>query len=123
MVVKSMEENKKKFSFKLKKTDIVGLAVLVAFVALMAMMVYAPKDSCEVARPNYQCASLKDVMIENCGYWGKYGCETSADISLPDIEWYIGNLCQLQNSYHSTGLDCSNLKQACNQITGNLTCP
>ncbi len=116
---------KKKFPFKIKLTkwDIVSIIALIIFIILVSIPTYLPKGECEVARPGYKCASLKDVMIENCIYWGKYDCNTEADISLPQIEWYIENLCKLQNQYHNTGLDCSNLKSACNQITGNQTCP
>lgn len=110
-------------SIKLRKIDVLAIIALIIFVIVVTIPGYAPKDNCEVARPDYTCASLKDVMIENCNYWGKYSCDTSADVSLPQIEWYILNLCKLQNQYHNTGLDCSDLKSACNQITGNQTCP
>ncbi|MEM5872506.1 MAG: hypothetical protein QXD55_01455 [Candidatus Aenigmatarchaeota archaeon] len=122
-----MEEKvNKKFSFKfpkLSKADIASIIFLIIFVILVSLPNYMPKNGCEVARPAYKCASFKDVMIENCVYWGNYNCDTQADISLPQIEWYIDNLCELQNKYHNSGLDCSNLKKACNQITGNQTCP
>lgn len=108
---------------KLTKWDIVSIIALIIFVILVSIPTYLPKGECEVARPAYKCASLKAVMIENCIYWGNYSCDTEADISLPQIEWYIGNLCNLQNQYHNSGLDCSSLKKACNQITGNQTCP
>ena len=119
------EEHKKSklpFKLKLNKWDIISLFVLIIFVAIMAYLAFIPKDGCEVARPGYKCASLEDVMIENCVYWGTFDCDTQADVSLTQIEWYIGNLCNLQNKYHSTGLDCSNLQAACNQITGKQTC-
>ncbi|MEM5790832.1 MAG: hypothetical protein QXP77_02190 [Candidatus Aenigmatarchaeota archaeon] len=122
-----MEEKvNKKFSFKfpkLSKVDIASIIFLIIFFILVSLPNYMPKNGCEVARPAYKCASFKDVMIENCVYWGNYNCDTQADISLPQIEWYIDNLCELQNKYHNSGLDCSNLKKACNQITGNQTCP
>jgi hypothetical protein len=108
---------------KLTRTDILAIIVLIVFIILVTIPQYISKDDCEVARPNYKCASLKDVMIENCDYWGKYSCNTEADVSLTQIEWYIGKLCSLQNQYHNTGLDCSDLKSACNKITGNQTCP
>jgi hypothetical protein len=107
---------------KLTRADILAIIVLIIFIILVAIPQYISKDDCEVARPNYKCASLKDVMIENCNYWGKYECNTNADPSLPQIEWYILNLCKLQNQYHNTGLDCSDLKSACNKITGNQNC-
>jgi hypothetical protein len=108
---------------KLTRTDILAIIALIIFIILVTIPQYISKDNCEVARPNYKCASLKDVMIENCNYWGKYECDTNADVSLPQIEWYILNLCKLQNQYHGTGLDCSDLKSACNKITGSQTCP
>lgn len=120
-----VEEHKIRLPFKIKlsRADIVAIIVLVIFLAIFTIPTYLPKGECEVARSNYECASLKDVMIENCNYWGDYKCNTNADASLPQIEWYIGNLCNLQNQYHNTGLDCSNLKLACNTITGSQTCP
>jgi hypothetical protein len=108
---------------KLTRKDILAIVALIIFIIAVTVPTYAPKDSCEVARPDYKCSSVKDVMIENCNYWGKYDCNTNADVSLPQIEWYILNLCKLQNQYHNTGLDCSNLKSACNKITGDQTCP
>jgi len=119
------EKQKRKLPFKIKlsKTDIVAVIALIVILTLLAIPTYLPKDNCEVARPEYKCDSLKNVMIENCNYWGNYSCNTQADVSLPQIEWYIGNLCNLQNQYHNSGLDCSNLKKACNQITAKQTCP
>jgi len=124
MKVEEKKEPKKRFPFKVKlsKWGMISIIALIVFVILVAIPVYIPKGECEVARPGYKCASLKNVMIENCIYWGNYNCDTSADISLKQIEWYIENLCKLQNQYHNTGLDCSNLKSACNQIIGNQTC-
>jgi hypothetical protein len=117
------ENTKSRIPFKITKIDIIAVILLIAFLILVATLIHMPKGGCEVARPNYKCASFEDVMIENCVYWGSYDCDTSADASLPDIEWYIQNLCNLQNSYHGSGLDCSNLKAACNKITGDQTCP
>jgi len=115
---------KAKINFpKMNRTDIVSIIVLIIFVIFLSYPTYAPKDDCEVSRPAYKCASFKDVMIENCDYWGNYSCDTNADLSLPQIEWYIDNLCKLQNQYHNSGLDCSSLKSACNQIAGKQTCP
>ena len=118
------EKPKRKLPFKIKlsRTDVISIIVLIIFIAIVALPTYLPKGNCEVARPAYKCASFKDVMIENCIYWGNYSCNTSADVSLPQIEWYIDNLCKLQNQYHNSGLDCSNLKAACNQITEKQTC-
>ena len=119
------EKPKRKFSFNLKMSrwDKISIVILLIFVVLVVLPTLVPKGECEVARPGYECASLKDVMIENCNYWGEYDCNTDADVSLPQIEWYIGNLCNLQNQYHDTGLDCSNLKTACNEISASLVCP
>ena len=120
-----VEHKKEKFiKFpKLRKIDIVSIIILIIFIVIISLPPYLSKGECEVARSAYKCASFKDVMIENCVYWGNYNCDTNSDVSLPQIEWYIENLCKLQNQYHSTGLDCSNLKSACNQIVGNQTCP
>jgi hypothetical protein len=120
----SVEKHRMPFQFKMKlsRVDIISIIILVIFLILVSIPSYISKGDCEVARPGYKCASLKNVMIENCVYWGKYNCNSTADVSLPQVEWYIGNLCDLQNKYHSTDLDCSNLKQACNQIVGNKTC-
>ena len=120
---KEEEKPKKRFSIKLSKWDKISIIILIIFVILVTIPVYIPKGGCEVARAGYKCASFKDVMSENCVYWGNYSCNTSADISLTQIEWYIENLCNLQNQYHNTGLDCSNLNSACNQITGSKVCP
>jgi len=115
---------------KLTKWDKLAIVALVIFVILVSIPVYISKGGCEVARPGYKCASAADVMAEHCALWGKYGCphceknewEECADPSLPQVEWYISNLCQIHNQYHNAGLDCANLKLACNQITGNQTC-
>lgn len=114
-------EQKKKFSLpKLTKHDKIAIAILIIFVILVSIPVYAPKGDCEVARPGYKCDSVKNVMIENCNYWAKYNCNTAADSSLVQIEWYIKNLCDYQSKKQS--LDCSNLKNACNQISGKQLC-
>jgi len=122
---KKEEHKSRRFPFKIKlaKQDIIAIIALIIIVILVTIPTYLPKGECEVARPNYKCASFKEVLIENCNYWGSYECNTGADVSLPQIEWYIENLCELQNKYHNTGLDCSNLKSACNKITESQTCP
>lgn len=122
---KSEEKPKRRLPFKIKlgRWDILAIIALIIIVILISIPTYLPKGECEIARPGYECASFKDVMIENCDYWGEYDCNTESDISLPDIEWYIKNLCELQNKHHNTGLDCSNLKSACNKITEKQTCP
>jgi hypothetical protein len=119
------EKPKRKFSFNLKmsKWDKISIITLIVFAIIFTLPTLIPKGECEVARPGYKCASLKDVMIEHCQYWGEYDCDTEADISLEQVEWYIENLCNLQNQYHDSGLDCSNLKRACNEISASLVCP
>jgi len=117
-----VEEHKRRIP-KLTRWDTIAIVILILFVIVVTIPNYISKDDCEVARPEYKCASFKDVMIENCVYWGEYSCNTASDISLTQIEWYIENMCKLQNQYHGSGLDCSSLNQACNQIVGNQTCP
>ena len=108
---------------KLGKKDWLGIAFLLAVVILLAVPAYyRPNPDCEVARPDYKCASAKDVMIEHCVYWGEFRCDSNADNSLPQVEWYIGNLCSIHNADHADKLDCTNLMHACNQVTGNVTC-
>lgn len=120
----NIEKNKKQFFGKLKlgKWDLVALAVLAGFIILMSALIYAPKGGCEVARAGATCVPAKDVLVEDCNYWAKFGCDSTKDASLPDIEFEIGSLCKIQNSLHGTGLDCSNLKMACNQITQKQVC-
>jgi hypothetical protein len=60
-------------------------------------------------------------MVEHCNYWAEFECDTSKDVSLNQVEWYIGNLCDIARKHYQ--LDCSNLKLACNQITVADTCP
>ena len=116
------EEHKHKFNLKLSKWDILSIIALTIFLIIVISPTYYTGD-CEVARPNNKCIMFKDALIENCIFWGNYGCESSADVSLPQVEWYIKNLCENQNKYHGAGLDCSNLKSTCNKLTGNQTCP
>jgi len=113
------------FKIQLTKKDKIGIAILISVVILLAIPVYyRPNPDCEVARPAYKCESAKNVMIEHCEYWGKFNCDTSADTSLPQVEWYIKNLCEIHNKgNHPEDFDCSNLKHACNQATGKQTCP
>ncbi len=124
MIIMAEEATPKKFFGKLKpgKFDILALAALAGFIILMAALIYAPKGECEVARAGGTCVPAKDVIIEDCNYWAKYGCDSTKDASFPDIEFEIGSLCKIQNSLHGTGLDCSNLKTACNQITQKQVC-
>lgn len=118
------EENKKRLFGKLKlgKWDLMAIAVLAGFIILMAVLIYGPKGNCEVARAGFTCVPAKDVIIEDCNYWAKFGCDSTKDASLPDIEFEIQSLCKIQNSLHGTGLDCSNLKMACNQIAQRSVC-
>ncbi|MFQ6009882.1 MAG: hypothetical protein ACE5J7_02060 [Candidatus Aenigmatarchaeota archaeon] len=108
---------------KLTRFDKIAVAALVIFVILVSIPVYTDKAGCEVARPGYKCASAKEVMVEHCEYWGNWTCDSNAHISLPQVEWYIDNLCDIHNRYHSNRFDCANLKLACNQATGEQTCP
>lgn len=107
---------------KLGKWDILALAALAGFIILMAALIYAPKGGCEVARAGATCVPARDVLVEDCNYWAKFGCDSTKDAGLPDIEFEIGSLCKVQNSLHGSGLDCSNLKMACNRITGKQVC-
>ena len=115
------EEIKQKLNVKLRRRDIIAIAALVIFVVVMAIPVYTPKGDCQIFRAGEKCASAKDVMIENCQYWGKYSCDSTKDVSLPQAEWYISNLCGFQQEEDKT-LDCSNLKTACNQVVGTQVC-
>jgi hypothetical protein len=101
--------------------DWIYIIVLIIGIGILSYPGFIPKGDCEVARPGYKCDSAHNVMIENCKYWGNYSCRSSLDPSLPQIEWYIGNLCEITKNRDS--LDCSNLKTACNQITQANTCP
>ncbi len=107
---------------KLGKFDILALAALAGFIILMGVLIYSPKGGCEVARAGFACVPAKDVLVEDCDYWAKFGCDSSKDASLPDIEFQIEGLCKIQNRLHGSGLDCSNLKSACNQITQKQVC-
>ncbi len=107
---------------KFTRRDWVALAVLLITVALLAIPIYTDKKGCEVARPAFKCESAKNVMTEHCGLWEKYSCDTSKDVSLPQVEWYIENLCKIHNSLHSDKLDCNNLKAACDALTGLNKC-
>jgi len=101
---------------KFTKRDWTALAVLLVAVVLLAIPIYADKKGCEVARAAFKCEPAKIVMTENCQLWNKYSYDTSKDISLVQVEWYIGNLCTIHNRYHSDKLDCSNLKAACDSL-------
>lgn len=117
------QEHKKKIKFsQLKKWDKIVIALAIVFIILMAIPVYRNKGDCEIARPGYKCESAKNVMIEHCEYWAEYNCDTNSDVSLPQVEWYIRNLCEIHNDNHDAGLDCANLKTACNQVSGRSLC-
>ena len=119
---KHVKEKKSRFPIKLSRRDMISVMILLIFVILVTVPTLAPKGECEVARPGYKCESLKNVMVEHCQYWGEYDCDTASDVSLVQVEWYIQNLCNLQNQEHGTGLDCSNLRNACNEIAESLLC-
>jgi len=113
-----------------RRKDWLALAALVIVVAVLAVPVYMPKNGCEVARAAYKCLPAKTVMAENCNYWGNWSCphcekdsSSCPDASLPQVEWYISGLCNVHNQLHADDqLDCTNLKAACNQATGQQTC-
>lgn len=107
---------------KLEKKDKIAIVIAIIFLILVAIPVNRDKHGCEVARAGYTCESAKNVMIENCQLWGEYNCDTSADNSLVQVEWYIDNLCDIHNRYNNPNIDCSNLKLACNEISGQSLC-
>ena len=113
---------KKNWLKNITKWDIVAVSFTIIFLIIVSIPSYIPRDGCDVARPEYKCASFVDVMTENCIYWGEFNCDTDSDVSLEQAEWYIQNLCELQNKDYGTDLECSNLKKACNEIVGNQTC-
>jgi hypothetical protein len=108
---------------KLTRKDWLGIALLVIVVVLLAIPTYyRPNTDCEVARPAYKCESAFNVMKEHCAYWGEFKCNTAADNSLPQVEWYLKSLCDIHNADHANKLDCTNLKHACNQVSEGV-CP
>ena len=108
---------------KFTRRDWAALIVLIVVVAILAIPQYADKGGCEVARPEYKCESAKLVITENCQLWEKYSCDTTKDNSLPQVEWYIGKLCDIHNRLHGDDkLDCSNLKSTCDSLTGLNKC-
>ncbi len=119
---KAEEKKRFKINYKLTRGDLIGIIALIVFLFLVAIPIYGSKNGCEVARPAYKCESAKDVLIENCNLWSNYSCDSSGDVSLPQVEWYIGNLCNIQNKLHNSGLDCTNLKQVCNTILERQVC-
>ena len=107
---------------KMGKNDWLAIAALIILVGLVAIPSYVDKGNCEVARAGYTCANFKDVLIENCNYWGNFSCDSTKDVSLPQIEWYIGNLCKLGKDKYKFP-DCANLKNVCNVAVGTAVCP
>lgn len=106
-----------------RRKDWLAVALLLVVIAVFAIPTYLPKNGCEVARAAYKCIPAKDVIIENCNLWGNWSCNTAADSSLEQVEWYIGNLCKLHDQLHpDDSLNCDNLKIACNQATGQQVC-
>lgn len=100
----------------MRKTDIAAIMILVAFVVLVSIPVYTPKERCEVARSGYDCASIEEVLIENCNFIAAYKGYNKSEIQ---VRWYIENLCALQNRYHNTALNCSDVDLVCNEILGS----
>ena len=107
---------------KLNRKDYIAISALVIFVILMAIPIYKDKQGCEIAQAGYTCDSAENVMIENCEYWGEFSCNSEADVSLPQIEWYIGNLCELYRDNHDSSFNCEDLPTACNAISGENIC-
>jgi len=106
------------------RKDWLALALLVVVVVIFAIPAYISKNGCEIARPGYECLPAKTVMAEHCEYWGNFSCDSSKDNSLPQVEWYIGNLCTIHNRLHpSDSIDCTNLLRACNAAAGKQVCP
>ncbi len=126
----------------MKKSDVAYILGAVLFVIVLGLPGLLPKNGCEVARPGYKCASAEEVIKENCryfagfscdsncsGFGGRYGCEKSgcvwvpelrectSDISLPNVKWYISNLCEIAKSRHP-GIDCSDPVEVCKRIAG-----
>ena len=107
-----------------RRVDWIALVALVVLVIVLALPDYLPKNGCEVARAAYKCLPAKTVMVENCDMWGNFSCDSTADTSLPQVEWYIDNLCTIHNRLHPDDqLSCGNLRTACNQATGQQVCP
>ncbi len=108
---------------KLQTKDIVIIVLFLTFLVLVTIPVYKDKHGCEVARPNYKCESAYNVLKENCIYWAKFNCNTSADPSLPQIVWYIKNLCEIANSHHDYGYPCDQPEKVCNMVLNKTVCP
>lgn len=107
---------------KMEKRDWVAVSALIIFVVLVSIPAYVDKGSCEVARAGYKCDSIKNVLVENCNYWGNFSCNSRNDVSLPQVEWYIGNLCKLGKDKYGFP-NCANLKNVCNAVVGTQVCP
>ncbi|NOZ81931.1 MAG: hypothetical protein GXO63_02155 [Candidatus Micrarchaeota archaeon] len=131
---------------KLKTSEIAAVAGLVIFTFVLLLPSFLPKNGCEVARPGYKCASIEDVLKENCVYWEKYACLKdcrygsknecekagcywepdrficAADPSLPQVTWYIKNLCELYNQKHGTDYGCATPETACAIVLGREVC-
>ncbi len=104
---------------KLTKADYAAVAALIIFVSFFAYIANKDKGDCEIAQAGYKCESIKNVLVENCNYWGNFSCDSAKDVSLPQIEWYIGNLCNLgKDKYKFT--DCADLKNVCNGVVAGV---
>jgi hypothetical protein len=103
----------------MKKSSIIAIVILAVIVVVLAIPNYTPKGTCEVARANNTCDSFKNVMYENC-VWLR--TQEPYNNSAPQIRWYIQNLCGLQNQYHGTSYNCSDIDSSsvsvCNVIVG-----
>ena len=106
------------------RSDWISLAILVIVTFSFSYWLnFWPRGSCEVATAAYKCVPAQEVIIEHCNYWGNWSCDSSKDVSLPQVEWYISNLCQIHNKLHDNKFDCNNLRLTCNQATGKKVCP
>ncbi len=105
----------------LTKKDKIGIALLLIFIVVINIPAYFSTGKCEVARAGFKCAKFTEVLKENCEVWANYTCNSAADVSLPSVEWYIGNMCRLESQAHG-GISCTNLKETCNSVLQRQAC-
>jgi len=92
------------------KTIIAVIGLL--FVILAGLSAYLPND-CEVARPGTECGTYREVMYEKCNYLNAYRGYNMSEIY---IAWYIESLCNSENLYHGSDLNCSDLESVCTEM-------
>lgn len=95
---------------KLSKKDVLAIAITVIFIVLLSIPNYIDKSNCEVARPNYKCETIMNVIKENCNY---LQTNNFADES---ITWYVQQLCPLENQYHNSKLVCITAQEVCMSV-------